>query len=449
MSDEGVPLPPLPPRPPVDAGAAGAAAPDPARTGLVGPHLVEASAAGGAGPSRAASQQKPLSTGPWLVPMGFALDALALLWMASSLPAYARAFHVPQDVAGIVFTTNSLGFVVTAPVVGLLADRWGKRRVGAASALGLGIGLCLFAASPSLPLALLASLVVGAGAGAFESTLSALLPDLYPGREGYANNIAQVFFSAGATLAPPLLLLRGLGWRVRLAACGIALGLLLPAFRTGRSRGHPTSPPPVPAALRLRRVVAVLGEGGVAPLVIAMVLYTGVEVAVWGWLYAVMTRTGGPGPGWAVAELSGFWAAMGLGRWASARLSRRWPLPALVAAEAACGLPALWFALRTPGGIAGLLAASGCGLALSGIWPSLVGLAQERHGASAFLTAVMVAAGGAGGLFVPAAFGVLATHLGLSPATAVLDALLAPVAVLPFLRPRPAPPSGSSPASGP
>ncbi len=373
-----------------------------------------------------------------LIPVGFALDALALLWMASSLPAYALAFHVRQDVAGLVFSANSIGFVVTVPLSGLLADRWGKRAVAAGGCLLLALGLVLFALSPNLPLALAASTVVGAGSGSVESTLTALLPDLYPGREGYANNVAQVFFSAGAVLAPILLLLPAFGWRLRLAACGLAFALLAPGLRGARGPSAPgrgpagggrgTSAPPW-----LRAAAQVVRGRGVGYLVVAMLLYTGVEVAVWGWLYAMVTRPGGAGPVWAVVELSGFWLAMGVGRWVTGRLSRHRPLSALIATEAAIGVPALVAAMLIPGGAVGVVAVAVCGLAFSGIWPSVVGLAQQRHGESAFLTSLMVGAGGAGGLLIPAGFGFLAARAGLHVGALVLAVLFAPVAALPYV----------------
>lgn len=382
-----------------------------------------------------------------LVGLGFALDALALLWLASSLPAYATAFHVPQDIAGLVFSADSVGFVLTVPCAGVLADRWGKRPVAVGSCLLLALGLMLLAASPNLPLGLLAATVVGAGAGAVESTLTAMLPDLFPGREGYANNVAQVFFSLGAVIAPLLLLVPALGWRLRLAACGTAFVLLAPGFAAGAVptvKGRVIPPeaargtPAAAHATGARALALILRTRGVGFLVAAMVLYTGVEVAVWGWLYAVVTRPGGAGPVWAAVELASFWLAMGAGRWATSLLSQRWPLPMLIAVEAALGVPALLLALLAHGGTEALVAVALCGLAFSGIWPSVVGLAQQRHGRSASLAALLVGAGGAGGLLIPAGFGFLTVRAGLPAATLVLATLLMPVVLLPFAGTRPA-----------
>lgn len=364
----------------------------------------------------------------WLVFLSLTADALVMLLTAGSLPAFAHAYGVPLDVAGLVFTGNGLGYTVAVPLSGALADRYGKRALAAGSALVLALGLLLFALSRSLPAGLVAATLAGAGGGSVESGVTGLLPELYPGREGFANNFAQTFFCLGAMLGPLLLLLPGFGWRLRLGCCGLAFLLLAAGFwraRAGEGRHAGTDAPtgrrPVP---------------GLAASLVAMALYTGVEVAVWGWLFTVVTGPGGAGPLWAVAELSGFWLAMGLGRLGAGLLADRLDLTLLIALETAVGIPALLLTLlwRNP---AGALAAVVClGLAFSGIWPSVVGLAQRRHGGTALLSSVLVAAGGAGSLAVPAAFGFTAAHLGLGTAAAGLAVLLAPVAFLPRLAAR-------------
>lgn len=373
--------------------------------------------------------------------VALAVDALAMILAAGSLPGFAAAYHVPQDVAGLVFTANGLGFVVALPASGLLADRYGKRTIGALSALVLAGGLLLFAVSGNLATGLCAAALTGAGAGSVESLVTALLPELYPGREGFANNFAQAFFSVGATLGPLLLLPIGLGWRLRLALCGLAFLPLAAGLWGDRPRDVLAGAAADAAAWR-RGLAQVLRARGVGASLAALVLYTGVEIAVWGWLFAVVTRPGGAGPVWAVAELSGFWCAMGVGRLASGALAERMDLGVLIAIETAVGIPALVLALlqRSPAGA--LAAVMLCGLAFAGIWPSLVGNAQKRHGQSAFLAALLVGAGGAGSLVIPAAFGFATARWGLAPAALGLAGLLLPVIWLPragAAGPRPVP----------
>jgi fucose permease len=359
------------------------------------------------------------------------VDALVLLLVAGSLPAFASAYGVPQDVAGLVFTANGLGFVAAVPLSGVLADRFGKRSVAAVSAAVLAFGLLLFAAGPSLAWGLGAAALIGAGAGSVEGGVTALLPELYPRREAFANNFAQAFFGAGAALGPLVLLVPWVGWRLRLALGGAAF--LLIGGCLWRERHHDA-----PSAGRLDlggwfgAMADVLRSPGVSAPLAALVLYTGVEVAVWGWLFAVVTRPDGAGAIWAVAELSGFWCAMGAGRLLIGVLSDRVPLPRLITVGTAAGVPALLLSLLAPSRAAALAAVVLCGLAFSGIWPSLVGHAQRRHGQSAFLAALLVAAGGAGALVVPAAFGFATAHLGLPAAAVGLAAVLAPVALLPW-----------------
>ena len=373
-----------------------------------------------------------------LVFAGLLVDALVVLVVAGSLPAFAASYGVRQDVAGLVFTTNGLGFVAAVPLSGLLGDRFGKRTVAAVSAAVVATGLVAFAASRSLVGGLAAAVLIGAGGGAVESGVTALLPDLYPGREGFANNFAQSFFGLGATLGPPILLVAAVGWRLRFilgaaAYLAVAVGLW-------RERGLDA-----PAAHRAAGPAAAsLRSPGVMAPALGLILYTGVEVAIWGWLFAVVTRPGGAGPVWAVAELSGFWCAMGLGRVVAGVLADRLPLAQLIAAGTAAGIPALLLTLLLPSHAGALAAAVVCGLAFSGIWPSLVALAQREHGGSNLLAAVMVAAGGTGALLVPAAFGFAAARLGLATAAVGLSVLLAPVpalALLPARRARPARPA--------
>lgn len=357
------------------------------------------------------------------------LDAVVMLLTAGSLPAFAAAWHVPQDVAGLVFTANGLGFVAAVLAAGLLADRHGKRAVGAASAAALGLGVILFSQSGTLAAGLLAAAVVGAGAGSVESLVTALLPDLYPGREGYANNFAQVFFSIGATAGPLLLLPGGLPWRTRLLLCGLAWLVVAAGLWRERGQDRPTAHGGTVGA-GWAAPLEVLRAPGVWSTVAAMALYTGVEVAAWGWLFAVVTRPGGFGPAWAVAELSGFWLAMGVGRWLSSHLAERVDLARLIGVQAAAGIPTLLLALLLRRRLAALLAVLACGLALSGLWPSIVALGQRRHGRSAALASLLVGAGAAGSLLVPVAFGVVSARMGLPVAAAGLALLLAPVAPL-------------------
>ena len=364
--------------------------------------------------------------------LALGLDAVVLLLVAGSLPAFAASFGVPQDQAGLVFTANGLGFVVMVPIFGVLADRHGKRAVTAIGAAVFALGLFAFAAAPDLALGLCGAALAGAGAGAVESGVTSLLPELYPGREGFANNFAQAFFGAGATGAPLLLLLPGSFWRLRLGLCGLALLLVGTSLWTAR---HADGPGRARGA-DWAGLLAVLRAPGAGAVVAGMVLYTGVEVAVWGWLFAVVTGPGGAGPAWAVAELSGFWGAMTAGRLLSGAVAERFDLALLIGIEAAAGVPALLLAILLPSRVGAFVASLVCGLAFAGIWPSLVGLGQKRHGQTGATSALLVAAGGGGSLAIPAAFGFARARLGLGPAAGGLALLLTPVVFLPR---RPAP----------
>ncbi len=135
--------------------------------------------------------------------------------------------------------------------------------------------------------------------------------------------------------------------------------------------------------------------------------------------------------------MSGFWLAMGAGRLGVGFLTRLFPLSRLIAVGATLGVPTLLMALLVHRRGLALAATLVCGLGFSGIHPSLMALAQVRHGGSVLLSSTMVAAGGAGGLIVPACFGFASARLGLHGGAGLLAAVLVPVTALPFAGARP------------
>jgi MFS family permease len=60
--------------------------------------------------------------------------AVALTITSPLLPAIAHSFALSMAESGVIFTVSFLGLVTFILVGGVLADRWGKRRVLAAAA---------------------------------------------------------------------------------------------------------------------------------------------------------------------------------------------------------------------------------------------------------------------------------------------------------------------------
>jgi fucose permease len=109
--------------------------------------------------------------------------------------------------------------------------------------------------------------------------------------------------------------------------------------------------------------------------------YTGLEVTVAQWSFALLTEGRGIATGPAGAMVSGYWASLTAGRIGcglfAARLGARRILGASIAA---IPILALWFAV-SGGGVASALGLAGLGLAYAGVFPLLVSETPGRVGA--------------------------------------------------------------------
>lgn len=168
----------------------------------------------------------------------------------------------------------SLGMLVSgaiSPAIGRLIDRIGGRPVLASSAVLLGLGQILLAAAPSLPLFVVAWLVIGLGMGSgLYDPAFATLGRAYGERARSAITHVTLFGGFASTICWPLCALFNdhLGWRgAGLSFAAINLAVVLPLYLIGLPRGHEhaaradhSSADPVPA-MRHRAAFVLLAAG--------------------------------------------------------------------------------------------------------------------------------------------------------------------------------------------
>lgn len=122
--------------------------------------------------------------------------------LATIADKIAGRFARPATASGMFISAHAAGMFCSVLLSGTVADSFGKRRVvliGAALAI---FGLLLNAVSNSLWLTLLALFLTGAAFSPCEAIGSALLTDENPAQETRWMNISQIFFCAGAVVAP-------------------------------------------------------------------------------------------------------------------------------------------------------------------------------------------------------------------------------------------------------
>lgn len=171
-------------------------------------------------PDRAAGVPGPPGR-PWL---GLAVLLLPTLVVASDISILFLALpHVSADLgaSGLhqLWIGDIYGFMVAGLLVpmGALADRFGRRRVLTAGAVGFGLASVLSALAPDPGVLILARALMGVcGATLLPSTMG-MIKEMFPDPAGMGKAIAVwgTAFMAGVALGPALggLLLTGFSWR--------------------------------------------------------------------------------------------------------------------------------------------------------------------------------------------------------------------------------------------
>jgi OFA family oxalate/formate antiporter-like MFS transporter len=163
-----------------------------------------------------------------------------------TLGAVTREFHWARTQVSVAYSLALLAMSVANPVMGRLADRFGPRRVIAASLLAMAIGLAsLFFLSSNLIGLYGRYLFLGwVGAGTLFVPYSRLISSWFVRRRGTALALAMLGSAFGGFVAPSLslLLIQHWGWRVANVWLGVlvalgAVAMLLALEDTPGARG--------------------------------------------------------------------------------------------------------------------------------------------------------------------------------------------------------------------
>lgn len=164
----------------------------------------------------------------------FSVTLMAVLGVASIspiLPQVAEALDVSGTDIGLLVTMFTLPGIVLTPVLGILSDRIGRRKVLVPSLFLFGVAGAAVAFAPSFNSMLALRFLQGMGAAALGTINVTMIGDLYSGRErteamGYNSSILSLGTGSYPALGG---LLAVFGWRYPflLSAAAIPIGLLV------------------------------------------------------------------------------------------------------------------------------------------------------------------------------------------------------------------------------
>lgn len=163
------------------------------------------------------------------------------------LPAIAKSYHVSADSAAMSVASYVLCYAVSAPLLGSLCDRYGRRRFVLLGSTIFLIGNLTAAIAPGLIFLILARAIAGIGGATAGPAIWAYLGETSsPETRGRAIGIGMSCFSLGQVLGVPLggLIAGVSSWHYAFAAVGFGLLITLPLMtRLAPTPGKPGAAP--------------------------------------------------------------------------------------------------------------------------------------------------------------------------------------------------------------
>ena len=198
----------------------------------------------------------------FLASLAFLVDGLALQVVSLSIPAIMQDWHVPRGAFSNVVAIGYFGISIGTVCAGMLADRFGRRRMLLASILVFGLATAGISFVHDIPALIALRFIDGLGLGGSIPIATSLIAEFTPtARRSRAVNLGMISISVGGMCAGLMAaqILPAVGWRslfLAIAAVTLAVLLLLLAFLPESPRYLVRDPG---SHSKLRRILARLG----------------------------------------------------------------------------------------------------------------------------------------------------------------------------------------------
>lgn len=181
------------------------------------------------------------------------------------LPSLSAEFDLTLTTAGLLVTLIWVGYAVGQVPGGILADRYGERRILATSLATVACALVVVAVAPTAMALFVATALVGLGLSLYPVARITALSDLYPDRIGRALGLTMATGDTGQTVLPLVAgVLIATAWQAGLLFVVPLLVLLVVVVRmtlpANTSNSNPRSNDDSGGELSVERITYVLGE---------------------------------------------------------------------------------------------------------------------------------------------------------------------------------------------
>ncbi|TYO93790.1 MFS transporter [Desulfallas thermosapovorans] len=169
-------------------------------------------------------------------------DTLLYGTIVPLIPVYTQQLQLNPVMMGVIFAAYSLGLLVFSIPLGIIAERYGYRKVFLAGMAGLTLATALYGFANSPEILFCCRLIQGIAAAASWTAGLAMVALLYPEQQGEKLGLIMAAMGLGTILGPPIggMLFHYLGYRemfMTLAAFCFSLLLMLCFVKFGHLAG--------------------------------------------------------------------------------------------------------------------------------------------------------------------------------------------------------------------
>jgi len=341
-------------------------------------------------------------------PMALTLTAFSSLGMVglyhtilgTALPAIRSSLQLDISQAGYLGSSAWLGFAVAIFAGGALSDVMRSQRVLMAACWMIGLNALLFGLWTTFLFNCLFIGMVGAGTGMIVSSSSALVLELFPGKEGRIINFHHSFYALGA-IAGPILMANVLAqtgdWQWVYQGGGLFMLVIGGLFAVLSSHD-----PMKRKTWDSRSFLLLFREKTMILLILIIFLSVGSQNGIYFWLVSFLKEVRSFPIFWAGLGLSLFSIGMGIGRLLSGWIVSKIGITTVLFFLLLLLMGSLFFLLRITAGpwiwVSCFMAGVGC----SGLFPGLLTLGGIHFPhLSGTAIGILGTAAGIGSTFMP------------------------------------------------
>jgi MFS transporter, YNFM family, putative membrane transport protein len=176
-----------------------------------------------------------------LCTLAFFVTMVGRLAVSPVVPEISAEFDVSNALVGMAMTGMWLAYALSQYPSGMLADRYGERRVILVAVGGTGVLSLLLVFAPHFAVFFLGAVLVGGAAGLHYSVATTLLARIYDDNIGTAVGVHNVGAPAAGLLTPVVVawIAARYGWR---PAVAITVVVAVPCYLLFAARVRPTEP---------------------------------------------------------------------------------------------------------------------------------------------------------------------------------------------------------------